>query len=86
MQELVEAWRDGSLDELADSLMSDFDGYPGLYDALVASRNRNWVTQLEALMSPSTSRLVVVGALHLVGKGSVIELLESKGYRVTRVD
>lgn len=86
MQEMVDAWRNGRLDALTDSLMSDFDGFPGLYDALVASRNRNWITELEAMMSPSTSHLVVVGALHLVGEDSVIQLLESKGYRVTRVD
>lgn len=86
MNELVGAWRDGRLDELSRSLMSEFDEFPGLYDRLVVERNSNWIAQIETLLNSRDSHLVVVGALHLVGADSVIELLKAEGYSVTPVD
>jgi uncharacterized protein YbaP (TraB family) len=85
MDEMVDAWRDGNLDSLTDSLMSDFDDFPGLYDALVTNRNRAWVTEIETLLDDGGNYLIVVGALHLVGTGSVVELLEDRGHPVIAV-
>jgi len=85
MDELLDAWRDGRLDTLASELLADFDDFPALYDALVTHRNRSWVDTLEQLLSESRQFLVVVGALHLVGRDSVIDLLENRGLTVTPV-
>jgi uncharacterized protein YbaP (TraB family) len=83
---LVRAWRGGDVDALTASLMQDFRGFPGLYDTLVRRRNAAWMPALKRLLTHPRSYLVVVGALHLIGKGSVIELLEKDGYRVTKFE
>lgn len=85
MTTLLDAWRDGNLDELAAELTADFDELPELQTALVSSRNRRWAAKLEELLQGSGRYLVVVGALHLVGEDSVIELLSARGFDVVRV-
>ena len=86
MAELLDAWRDGRLDTLADELTADFEDFPNLYRALVIDRNTRWLTELQALLDDGKSHLVVVGALHLVGDDSVIELLEEQGLSVVEAD
>ncbi len=86
MTRLIHAWRDGSLGELMAELRADFEDMPDLETALVSARNRRWVTQLEQLLSDDGRYLVVVGALHLVGEDSVINLLTGRGFNVTRVE
>ena len=86
IEELVTAWRDGRLDALTSQLIADFASFPELYDPLVTRRNQRWLGRLETLLSDEESYLVVVGALHLVGEGSVIELLGDRGFTVTPVE
>lgn len=83
--EMIDAWRAGDLDDLADSLMDDFDEFPGLYDRLVVDRNRNWTDQLRNLETGGATVLVVVGALHLIGSDSVVEMLREAGLAVEPV-
>jgi uncharacterized protein YbaP (TraB family) len=83
---LIEAWRAGTLDALADRLLEDFAAFPDLYDRLVVARNRAWVGELERHLAAGDRLLVVVGALHLVGPNSVIDLLRERGHTVERVD
>jgi hypothetical protein len=82
---MVAAWRAGELESLSAELLDDFDEFPGLYDSLVTKRNNAWVPELEAMLADGRRHLVVVGALHLVGPGSVIELLEQRGHDVRRL-
>ena len=86
MDELLDAWRDGLLDALASQLTADFEDFPNLYRALVIDRNVRWLDELQQLLSDERSSLVVVGALHLVGEDSVIELLRGRGLTVVAVD
>jgi uncharacterized protein YbaP (TraB family) len=86
MTRLLDAWRDGSLDELASELSTDFEDLPGLETALVSARNRRWIVKLEQLLNEGGRYLVVVGALHLVGEDSVIDLLAERGFEVTFVE
>lgn len=82
MDELLNAWRDGSLATLTDKLSASFEGFPGLYEALVIDRNRSWVPELERLAAQPGRHLVVVGALHLVGDHNVVDLLRERGLPV----
>lgn len=80
--ELIDAWRNGRLDVLARELAAEFERFPELYDALVVKRNESWIAKLEAHLAAPEPRLVVVGALHLVGEHSVIDLLRERGWSV----
>lgn len=85
MRSVLSAWRRGDADELARLLAQDYDGFPSLYEALVTARNRHWLPQLEAFARGNGSTLVVVGALHLVGPGGLLELLRKDGFTATRL-
>jgi uncharacterized protein YbaP (TraB family) len=83
--EMVTAWRAGELESLSAELLDEFAGFPGLYETLVTKRNTAWVPPLERMLTDGRRHLVVVGALHLVGPDSVIELLEQRGHDVERL-
>lgn len=79
---LLAAWRSGDVETLGKTLSAEYDDFPELYGPLTEDRNRAWVPQLVAMLDDDDDYLVVVGALHLVGRNSVIDLLEQRGYEV----
>lgn len=85
VEPLVTAWRDGRADELGRALLTDFADFPALYDSLVVDRNRAWTPELERHLAAGDRLLVVVGALHLVGPHSVVDLLRRDGHDVRRL-
>lgn len=84
IDELLSAWRSGDSKALAALLAEGFEQYPDLYRPLTTERNRRWLGQVEALLNHREDYLVVVGTLHLVGKDSLIELLQGKGHKVVQ--
>jgi uncharacterized protein YbaP (TraB family) len=85
LDKMVASWRAGELESLSAELFEEFTDYPGLYEKLVTKRNSSWVPLLEQMLADGNRHLVVVGALHLVGPGNVIELLEKRGHKVERL-
>jgi uncharacterized protein YbaP (TraB family) len=85
LDELADAWRAGKLEELTGQLIGEFDDFPGLYAALITDRNGRWVPEIERLLGDGHRHLVIVGAVHLVGKDGVIEMLRARGHRIERV-
>ncbi len=81
---LLAAWKDGDTVTLARLLSEEFDEFPDLYRTLTVDRNRAWVGKLADLLDDRDDYLVVVGALHLVGRDSVVDLLEKRGYTVVQ--
>jgi uncharacterized protein YbaP (TraB family) len=47
-------------------------------------RNRAWAARLVELLDDDDDYLVVVGALHLVGRDSVVDLLTKRGFAVVQ--
>jgi uncharacterized protein YbaP (TraB family) len=84
IDDLIAAWRAGDTERLAELLDEGFEKYPDLYRPMTVDRNRKWIASIEALLDDTDDYLVIVGALHLVGKDSVIELLEKRGHEVVR--
>jgi hypothetical protein len=86
MNQMVEAWRSGKLDELATTLMEDFAEFPELYATLVVDRNMRWIETLESLLAKPGRHLVIVGALHLVGEHNVVDLLAADGFVIEPIE
>ena len=84
VESLISAWRTGDTRTLERILTEGFDKYPDLYRPLTIERNERWLTQIEQLLDDGQDYLIVVGTLHLIGKGSLVELLQRKGHRVTQ--
>lgn len=86
IETMIDAWRDGRMESLAEQLTEEFADFPELYDAIVVERNEAWIAELERLLRDGGRYLVVVGALHLVGELSVVDLLRSRGLTVESID
>ena len=86
MDELLNAWRDGRVNALANELTANFEDFPILYRHLVIDRNERWLNPLRQLLETGERYLVVVGSLHLVGDDSVIELLQHQGLSVIEIN
>ena len=83
--DMIDAWRNGELDQLAVTLLDDFENFPELYEALVVARNEAWIIEIESLLASGANYLIVVGGLHLVGADSVVELLRERDHPVERL-
>lgn len=80
---LTAAWDSGNIDAL--TFKADQPGDQQALQRLLYDRNRNWVPQIERLLQENREDLIVVGAAHLAGPGSVLDLLAQAGYTITRV-
>lgn len=81
LNDIVSAWRRGDAPQLATLLAGEYREFPALYRPLVTERNRLWLPQIEQLLAGNDNSLVVVGALHLVGDGGLLELLRRDGFK-----
>lgn len=79
--ELLAAWRAGDSSQLGNLLSVEYEEFPELYQVLVTDRNKRWIPQIEALLEEDRDYLVIVGALHLVGREGLIELAQRRGWR-----
>ena len=86
-RELHDAWRAGDAQRLWSGMAAEMkQRYPALYRSINVERNDRWVPQLvQRLQAGQGTTLVVVGALHLLGRDGVVEKLRARGYRVERV-
>lgn len=73
-------------DERGDALRHGYTAaeYDQEMSDLLYGRNASWIAALERLHADGGG-FVAVGALHLVGPRSVLDLLARRGYRVTRI-
>jgi len=81
---MVQAWQRGDTEWFANEMRSELGRDPKLYESVLASRNRKWIPKIEALLNDDKNYLVIVGTGHLVGQGSVIDLLKKDGIGATQ--
>lgn len=83
---MLHNWTNGTPETLAGLFLSEMGGFEDAFmDRLIFARNRNWIAPLEAMLDANERTLVIVGAAHLIGEQSVLDLLERRGYSVTRI-
>lgn len=81
--EMDRAWASGQLSELGEQLDAQFaEAGPAVQNALILNRNRNWADQIEKRLRGSGRIFIAVGAAHLIGEGSVVDLLRERGIEV----
>jgi uncharacterized protein len=81
---LIAAWRSGDARALEQMMGEEFKDSPGLFRTLTTERNQKWMKTLTGLLGEDQDYLVVVGALHLVGRDGLVELLRRQGYAVVQ--
>ncbi|MBU0910122.1 MAG: TraB/GumN family protein [Proteobacteria bacterium] len=82
--EMETAWKSGDGEKLYSLIAKSFADYPKQFKRLVLQRNKNWLPVLEKILKREPVTLVVVGAGHLVGPDSVVDLLRRRGYLVVQ--
>lgn len=85
MRRVVAAWRVGDAAGIDAIMNESMDEAPALYARMLTDRNAAWVPQIEQLLRGADDVLVVVGAAHLVGDNSVVEMLRQRGYAVEQL-
>lgn len=83
LRDLVRAWKGGESDRLSAIVNASMHARPELRERLLVDRNKRWLPEIEALADGPDPAMVIVGAGHLVGDDSVVELLRKDG-RVVR--
>jgi len=82
---MLGAWSRGDVNAIAKSFNRDLAGSPPLKQALLERRNANWSRWIEKRMASPGAIMVAVGAGHLAGNGSVVDMLKREGYNVRRL-
>jgi uncharacterized protein YbaP (TraB family) len=78
--EVVQAWKSGDTAKLEQLLHQETQESPELFRKLTIDRNRKWLPKIEQMLAGDGNYLVIVGALHLIGRDGVIDLLQRDGY------
>lgn len=82
---LVRLYKRQDLEMLGKMVIGDEENSEnGFNDALLDTRNRNWIPVMERLMKKH-KMFFAVGAAHLIGEKGVVSLLRKQGYTVTAI-
>lgn len=79
---LLDAWKRGDTAALDRGLHGEMAKYPAIQKAVFYDRHVKWLPQIERMMADGKTHVIIVGAGHLVGKDSVIDMLRAKGVKV----
>ncbi|MFS1906947.1 TraB/GumN family protein [Vibrio lentus] len=83
---LIESWKAGDVTKLEDfAKLSEMP--TELEKAFLTDRNVDWANKLSAndwKLDSKGHYVLVVGTLHLIGEGNLLQLLEEKGFNVTQ--
>lgn len=82
---MLASWARGDVKGIERTFNQDLAGSPALRQALLKTRNANWSRWIEQRMQQPGAIMVAVGAGHLAGRDSVIDLLRRDGYHVRRL-
>lgn len=88
MDSIMKGWQagdGGAIEALIFQSMNDEPELTPIYDKLIYERNVQMTSRVEKFLKIKNRTFVVVGAGHLVGKGSIVDLLRKKGYVVVQM-
>jgi len=83
--DVIGAWRVGDTKALEKFIVESMRDHPKIHKKLLIDRNQEWAAKLEKLLAGPKDVFVVVGAAHLVGKDSVIDLLSKKRFKIQQL-
>lgn len=85
LADIVDAWKIGDTEALERLINRHLeDSGPEVAEELLIQRNKNWIVKINEMMDGDENYFIAVGAGHLVGEDSVIDLLSGEGYEIER--
>lgn len=88
MTKLMTIWKEGDIPSLEKMLFRALQAnkkYEFIYEKLFWKRNRSMSEKIEGYLTGKKVYFIVVGAGHLVGKDSIIDILQKKKYKIKRL-
>ncbi len=82
----IDAWREGDTRRLSALHGESMAAVPALKQLLFHDRHAAWLPKLEKYLDGRETVMVLAGSLHLCGRGSLIELLEERGVKLTQME
>jgi uncharacterized protein len=79
---LIAAWSNGDLAAIDRLINGEFAAHPEARKALLDDRNHAWASKIEGWLGEHQTFFITVGAGHLAGKSSLVELLRRDGLQV----
>ncbi|MFW2830878.1 TraB/GumN family protein [Sphingomonas sp. ID0503] len=83
---MLSAWAQGDEQAIINTFDDEMRKTKRLRQVLLVDRNRRWAGWVRERMKRPGTVMVAVGAGHLSGAGSVVDLLQSVGEKVERVE
>jgi uncharacterized protein YbaP (TraB family) len=81
-RDIMAGWKSGDAKKMEPLLNDAKKEYPSVWKRLVLDRNDKWLAKIERYREHPKDVFVVVGMGHLIGDGSVVDLLRKKGLKV----
>lgn len=82
---LVAWWNNGNDEELLKQFKSEFAGMEEIMYEMFDNRNMKMADKIKGYLNSRGTYFVIVGAGHLIGNNSIVEILESQNnYRISR--
>jgi uncharacterized protein YbaP (TraB family) len=82
---LLNAWTAGNVTAITKLNEEVVVKDPRAKQMILDIRNHNWIPQIERMMLEKQTTFITVGAAHLAGPGSVVDLLCQRGWKLERV-
>lgn len=83
---MLNAWRNGDVKGLEADILAPLRAQsPEAFRALIIDRNEAWAKRIDEIMAGEGGYFIAVGAGHLVGADSVLDMLRARGFAVERV-
>jgi hypothetical protein len=82
---MLASWSRGDVNGIARTFNHELSESPEMRRSLLEQRNANWAKWIEQRLAHPGTIMVAIGAGHLAGKDSVLELLRKGGYKVRRL-
>ena len=84
---MVDAWKSGDGIRLLDTVSAEERKLPAsvaqeFHQKLMSDRNIAMVGKIESMLKQPDVHFIAIGAAHLLGQESVLQILSEKGYRV----
>ena len=77
---VIRAWQRGDVAELERLFRQESAESPELMRQLTSERNRKWLPRITALLDDDHDDMVIVGAMHLIGRDGLVALLRRQGF------
>ena len=87
---MIDAWKSGDGIKLLDTVSAEERKLPAavaqeFHRKFMSDRNIAMVGKIESMLKQPDVHFITIGAAHLLGQNSVLQILSEKGYRVRRL-